>query len=263
MPTITLRSNFSKNSGLVISAQELKRNYLYGITAGSPFANKLNLSFSDIDIEFYIRAAQKEIENYLALKLFRQIFTEKLQFSNDDWRYWGFIKTNQMVVQPLQLQGFLNTTLETTYPPEWLSSKSESGDELYDHSIYIVPAGNTGAITNSMIFAGLMPNLGYLNAGKIPNYWSATYVTGFNKIPYDIMQGIGQLAAISVLLIAGSNVLGFPGLSSQTLSIDGLSQSISAPANAFGARIKAIADALEKKMINMRGTYRGFSFSVC
>jgi hypothetical protein len=262
--TITLTSNFSKNTGLVISPGELKRNYLYGITESSPFANKLNLSFSDEDIEFYIRAAQKEIENYLAIKLFRQVFWEKLQFNNDDWRTWGFIKTNMMVVQPLKLEGFLNTTKMAVYPLDWLSAKAESTDELYDRSVWLVPAGNTGAVTNAVIFAGLLPNLGYLNAGRIPNYWTFTYVTGFNKIPYDVLQSVGQLASISLLLIAGSNVLGFPGLQSQSIAIDGLSQSISSSAmNAYGTRIKAVADQLENRMKNQRDIYRGFSFAVC
>lgn len=263
MSQITLISSFVKNSELAISPQELKRNYLYGITIDSPFANRINLNFSNEDIEFHIRAAQKEIENYLAIKLKRQIYSESLQFDNDEWKTWGFIKTTYMVVCPLRLEGFLNTTKQATYPSEWLSSKKESGDELYHRSIYLVPAGNTGAITNSVIFAGLLPNLGYINAGKIPNYWTPTYVTGFNKIPFDVMQAIGQLAAISMLYIAGANILGFPGLSSQSLSVDGLSQSLSTQMNAYGARIKGMSDELIRKMPNLRDTYRGFNFAVC
>ena len=56
----------------------------------------------------------------------------------------------------------------------------------------MVPAGNTGAVTNSVIFAGILPNLGYLNAGKIPNYWTPHYVTGYDVVPADIIQVIGQ-----------------------------------------------------------------------
>lgn len=264
MSQLTLRSSYSKNSDLVISAQEIRRNYLYGITFNSPFTNVIKFNFSDTDIEFHIRAAQKEMENYLAIKLRRQIYSETLQFDNREWQHWGFIKTNYMVVCPLLLEGFLNTTKQANYPTEWLSSKKEAGDELYQRQIYIVPAGNTGAITNSVIFAGLLPNLGYINAGQIPNYWKATYTTGFakNKIPFDVMQGIGELTAISLLLIAGANVLGFPGLQSTSLSIDGLSQNISTSLNSYGARIKAMQDALLLKLNNMKGTYRGFSWSV-
>jgi hypothetical protein len=263
MSVITLRSSFSKNSGLVISPQELRRNYLYGITMNSPFANKINLNFSDDDIEFHIRAAQREIENYLALKLKRQIVTETLQFDNDNWRHWGYIPTTFQVVYPLRLEGFLNTTKTATYPMEWLSSKQDSTDGLYFRQIYMVASGNTGAVTNSVIFAGLLPNLGYMNAGKIPNYWTPSYVTGFadNKVPYDILQSVGEMATISLLLIAGANIFGFPGLQSTSLSIDGLSQSLSSNLNAFGQRITQMNEALQKRLANQRDQYRGFSWS--
>lgn len=262
MSQITLTSVYSKNSDLVISAQELRNNYLYGITMNSPFANRINLNFSDDDINFHILGAQKEIENFLAIKLKRQIYSETLQFDNDQWKHWGFIKTTYQVVCPLKLEGFLNTTKQATYPSEWLSSKKEAGDELYHRAIYLVPAGNAGAITNSVIFAGLLPNLGYINAGKIPNYWTPTYVTGFaqNKIPYDIIQSIGMLATISMLYIAGANILGFPGLSGTTISIDGLSQSLTSQLNAFGNRIEQMSKELQRKMTNLSGTYRGINF---
>ena len=198
MPQLTFKVAFSKNNGLLYSAQEIKNSFLYGVR----LSNQSQLDFSDEDIEFHVKAAQKEIENYLSLKLFRNIYSESLTFSNDDWRMWGFMKTTFQVVCALRLEGFLNTTKQTEYPKEWLSTKRDSDSIQYHRSIYIVPAGNTGAVVNSVIYAGLLPNLGYLNAGTIPNYWQATYVSGFDQIPADIMMVVGQLATISLLSIA-------------------------------------------------------------
>ncbi len=126
MPSITLTSLFAKNSDLVISPAELKRNYLYGLSLNSSFANKINLQFSDTDIEFHIRAAQKEIENYLALKLQQTIFYENIDFDNEEWRAWGYVHCTYDVTYALRLEGFLNTTKMATYPAEWLSSKIDS-----------------------------------------------------------------------------------------------------------------------------------------
>lgn len=249
---------FYKNNQLIFSAQEVRNSFLFGIKMNSTIANQVDLNFSDSDIEFHIRAAQKEIENYLNVKLFKQIYRENLSFQNDDWRSWGFIKTTYTVSSALRLEGFLNTTKQTTFPPEWLSIKKESSGEFSHRSIYIVPAGNTGAVTNSVIYTGLMPNLGYLNAGTIPNYWYVDYVTGFDKIPYDIMMAVGQLATISLLYIAGANILGTPGLSGNSLSIDGLSQSLTSALNAFGDRIRGYSEELQKKLPMLQGTYRGF-----
>jgi len=262
MAQITLVSLFAKNSDLTISPQELKKNYLYGLAMGSSFANKLNIQFSDDDIEFHIRAAQKEISNYLAVKLNQELFWESLQFSNEEWRNWGYIKTSYPITYPLKLEGFLNTTKQAVYPAEWLSVKRTSTDEDPQRQLFLVPAGNTGAMTNAVIFAGILPNMGYLNAGKIPNYWTPYYVTGWpsSKIPYDVLQCIGQLATVSMLWILGTNVLGFPGISSQSLSIDGLSQSTGSQLNAFGARIRDYHDDLQRKLGNIRDKYRGFNF---
>lgn len=229
----------------------------------STLSSQINLNFSDEDIQFHIQAAQKEIENYLNIKLIRKIYSESLQFNNDEWRTWGFIKTTYPVVCPLRLEGFLNKTKQATYPKEWLSSKKDSDDEMYHRSIYIVPAGNTGAITNSVIFAGLLPNLGYLNAGVIPNYWTSTYVSGFQIIPADILMAIGQLTTISLLSIAGANVLGIPGLSATSLSIDGLSQSLTSALNAFGDRMKFYSEDLQRKLPMLQGKYRGYIWGVC
>ena len=259
MPTLSFSIKFARNTGLVFSAQEIRQSYLAGIKIPSSISSSV-LDFSDEDMEMFIRAAQREIENYLNLKLVRKIYSETLQFDNDAWRFWGYIGTTYPVVCPLRLEGFLNTTKMATYPKDWLSNKRDSDDEEYHRSIYMVPAGNTGAITNSVIFAGILPNLGYLNAGKIPNYWTPTYVSGYHNIPTDIIQAIGMLAAINLLLIAGSSALGIPGATSTSLSIDGLSQSISASANAFSDRIKMYNEAFDKKLQMLTGKHRGFMF---
>jgi hypothetical protein len=261
MPTLSFTAPFAKNTQLLYSAQEIRNMYLYGIRFSGNSSNP-QPSFSDEDIEFQVKAAQKEIENYLGVKLFRQIYSETLQFDNDDWRYWSYIKTTYMVVCPLKLEGFLNTTKQATFPAEWLSSKRESSDELYHRSIYLVPAGNTGAVTNSVIYAGLLPNLGYLNAGRIPNYWTATYTTGFAVIPNDLIQLVGILATINLLYIAGNNTLGMQGVGSSSISIDGLSQSMSTN-NYFLDRIKAYNEDMIRKLNNAVGTYRGFNFGSC
>ena len=263
MPQLTLTIAFSKNNQLLFSAQEIRSSYLYGIRIKNSLNDNASSLFSDEDVEFQVRAAQKEIENFLSLKLFRQLYDESLSFINDDWRTWGFMKTTYQVVYPLKLEGFLNTTKQTEYPAEWLSSKRDSDGIQYHRSIYIVPAGNTGAVVNSVIYAGLLPNLGYLNAGMIPNYWQTHYVTGFEAVPNDIMQVVGMLATINLLYIAGANVLGIPGATSTSLSIDGLSQSISASANAFGDRIRAYNEDLQRKMVSVSGTYKGLTWGVC
>ncbi len=261
MPTISFTTSFKKNTGLLFSAKEIRDSYLYGISFNGIAGRKLQ--FSDEDIEFHVNAAQTEISNYLSVKLQKEIYTETITFSNDDWRTWGFLKTTYQASLGIQLQGLLNTTLQATYPTEWLSVRKESDNIQFRRSIYMVPSGNTGAITNGAMTVGLLPNLGYLNSGMVPNYWKTSYTTGFDKVPADIMQAIGQLATLSLLYIAGANVLGTPGISGSSLSIDGLSQSLTSAINAFGDRIKGYNQDLQRKLPMLIGTYRGINFAAC
>ena len=172
MPTLSFTATFSKNTGLLFSPQEMRTSYLYGIKMSSTISNQVKLDFSDDDIIFQVQAAQKEIENYLNIRLIRSLYFETITFSGDDWKTWGFIKTTYPVVCPLRLRGYLNTILQSEFPKEWLSSKKDGDDEEYHKQISIVPAGNTGIVASSVIYSGLLPNLGYLSYTSIPNFWN-------------------------------------------------------------------------------------------
>ncbi len=67
-----------------------------------------------------------------------------------------------------------------------------------------------------------------LKTDKVPNLWRITYDHGFADgcIPVAINDAIARLASIQALTTAGFLVIG-AGIGSQSLSIDGLSQSIS------------------------------------
>jgi hypothetical protein len=67
----------------------------------------------------------------------------------------------------------------------------------------------------------------------VPNLWRITYNAGFEdgKVPHMINQAIGLMAAIQAMALGGIQVFG-PGLSSESISLDGLSQSISTTVNA-------------------------------
>jgi hypothetical protein len=97
----------------------------------------------------------------------------------------------------------------------------------------------------------------------IPNYWYVQYETGFplDKIPADLMNLIGMLASIPLLAISGDLIL--QGMSSNSLSIDGLSQSVSAPSTgAYGARINEYRKSIDLTIERIRMTYSGINFSV-
>lgn len=257
MPTITLKSKHEITSEALLSPQELSDIYLFGI----PIKDRNGALISNETFKFYISAAQEQLENYLALKFKKQVYTETLSYAAEEFYNWSYLRTTYPVVCPLLLEGFLNTTKQVTYPKEWLTAKKSSDGTLYHRNLYIVPAGNATGLTQAQLFTGLIPNLSYLGLARIPNYWNVTYVTGFSKVPYQLVDIVGKLASLNIFCLSGDLILS-PGIASFSLGIDGLSQSMSA--KAYDGRIQSMLTDLTQRLLpEARDYYRGFLFGVC
>jgi len=259
MPSITFTIKYAKNQGLSMSVSELTEQYLFGI----PLCTKDGKQISEKTITEKIIAAQSRIENYLMVKLDRQVFSEQRDFMRNDYYAWGYSQVSYLLVEPLSLTGWINSTKQTTFPLNWISSAKTSEERHYNRTLHIVPGGDSSPTTNSVVFLGIVPNLNYLGAQSIPNYWSVEYVTGFKKIPSEILQAIGKMAAIEVLAIAGDLTL-HPGISSTSLSFDGLSESLSSTksgqTSAYSARTKQYADDLVRELADLKNFYKGMLF---
>ena len=118
------------------------------------------------------------------------------------------------------------------------------------------------------------PNNGYFGSSNLPDVWRFEYTVGFEdgKIPVLINQAISYLAAIQALIIGGNLVLG-AGISSSSLSIDGLSQSInttqSAENSAYSATVHEYSDKLfggnerERGILkNLKDYYKGQDINI-
>lgn len=259
MPVVTYSFKYNKDRDLCMSPQELLETYFYGIT----IQDRSGKSLSTEVHRHFIKAAQSEVEKYLGIKLTKQIIRENLDFMGDEFKAWGYIQTTYPVCKPMKLTGYLGQVKQLEYPDQWLSSRKTSDGETYYRRIFLVPAQNAevSATGVSVLYSGIMPNIGMTSMSFIPNYWYAEYCTGFDKVPQDILDVVGKLASLGLFNIAGDIALGQAALANYSLSIDGLSQSIgttnSATNAAFGARIinyqKEIKDSLNK----LKSYYRG------
>lgn len=261
MPQIALSMKSEKRTREIFSIEELKERFLYGIKI-----QKNGKDLPDSTYAFFIDFAKEQIEKYLAIKLSLQIYQEDKNFNASDWRLWSQIKASYPVICGLGVEGFVGTVRQVTYPKEWISVK-KSQEDLYSRLIHIVP--NTGSTFHqtAAIYTGLYPNSGNIGGGQnTPNFWTVRYITGFKKIPSDIQTAVGMLAAINILAVGNETIasaLGVLGTSSKSISIDGLSQSVSmymnGQAGVFGARIKQYTEALagEKGLLQMLKDYYG------
>lgn len=257
----TFSIKYGVNEGLTFSPSELMEQYLYGIDVKS----KDGTILSENVIRQKILNAQSMIENYLSVKLFRQVYTERVDFVRGDYYNWGFFKVAFPVRSPLQLYGYIGTVQQIQYPLSWASAMQSSDEKMFGRTMHIVPAGSTTSNQGaSVVFSGITPHLGFMGVDTIPNYWSIKYDTGFNEIPGDILDVIGKMAAIPILAMLGDIVVG-TGLSSMSLSIDGLSQSMSrSGASAFAERIRVYQQELfqYEGLKHLQDFYRGINFMV-
>lgn len=262
---LTLSIVYKKNSGAIFSAEEIKNLYLYGIDIKSTSGTK----FSDTAIEYYVREAQKTVENWFSLKIVKQLITESSSYYFDSYgQQFPIITTKYIVRKPLALIGLLKTIEQVRYPVEWLSYE-KSENQVGGRRISIVPTGSGGVNANQdVILTGIVTQLGIQRFKNIPDYWNYQYITGFDwdQLPWDLIGIIGKLATFGPLNIAGDMILGAAGIASQSLSIDGLSQSIGTTASAtsagYAARLKQYAEEIKDTVARIEGIYRGLIFEV-
>lgn len=260
MPTINFVISYGKNEGLIISPSELTEQYFHGI----PMCTVDGRTLSQETIREKIVIAQDVVEKLLQIKLNKQVISEQTDFNRGDWNAFGFNAMSSLIKAPLSLTGFIGTVKQIEYPLEWLSVNKPSEESWCNRNVHIVPAGSTSAsTTNSVIFSGITPHLGFLGLQSIPNYWEFKYVTGFDKVPASVRDLVGKLAALQILGILGDIILGI-GVTSQSLTLDGLSQSVatsrSGQTNLFGARMKQYSDETLATSKQLRDYYVGITF---
>jgi hypothetical protein len=264
MPNLTLSIQYNKNTNAAISPTELRERYLFGIPVCSGDGRKM----SNSAIEQHILSAQTKVENMFSVKLNKQVIEENRDFIRQEFMSWGYIRTMYPIVYIDNLEGWINDICQITYPKEWLSIKKQESVAVY-RNLYLIP--NTGSkngatmTQNSLIYNGLSPHLGWFGQSYIPNYWRPRYITGWDKIPADLMDFMAKIASINILSVLGDILYGV-GITSLQVSLDGVSQSTplarSGQGGLFSGRIKQYIDDLERMLPDLKSKYRGISFEV-
>ena len=260
MPSLTFGIRYRKNDGVLLSSSEVREQFMFGI----PFIDDDGQRYSGESIRRKVKSATVWLENYLGLSFIkRKITDEKQDYIREEFAAFGYVKTDYPLNEVLDLRGFISDVQQIQYPPEWISFKKST------KNLNVVPAGQSAPFTSAVIFSGITPHLGWFGLRRIPNYWHVTYCTGFDVIPFDIIEVIGKIATLSILGVISESALR-PGVSSLSLSIDGLSQSVSSSRSAgtqlFAGRIKQIAEELVRRpdgdLETLKQFYKGITFNV-
>jgi hypothetical protein len=240
----------------VISVEDLKTNFLFGVDCtddqGTPFPDSM--------YEFYIKSAVSFIEAKLDLPIRPLEVTEEMHdYYEGDYRSYMSLDLDHypvISIQSVKLQLPGSSTANMTYDSSWISLQKEAGQ------MHIIPGSGGGG----MAALGIHPKA-LLGARWIPNCFRVSYTAGFEvgRCPAAIRELVGKIASYGPLNVAG-DLVGGAGLAGSSLSIDGLSQSITttnSSTNAgFGARLIMYRKEVKDQLDVLARYYKGLRLAV-
>ena len=211
-----------------LDAGYFKRNYL----AGFEFYGVDEQPLSDDFYEERLQNALATLEEATGVDVLERInVAEKHDHHSQEYDNFGYLKLFRVPARTVTGIRAVYATggSVTVFPAEWVRLQVEGG------VVHLVPTNNT--FPNVII--GITPFYSFFgNRSYFPQLWEVDYVSGFeeDKIPRMIVDAIAKLAALDLLAVL-SNFVHPIGVSGQSLSIDGLSQSRSFNIPAFKAQI--------------------------
>lgn len=243
---------------LILSVQELKDIYLYGLDLTDDSGNE----FPDIMFEWSIKFAIDWLEKELDIKIKPTLIVEYKDYYRQDYNSWCFLRLEQMPVISVEKVSVIWPSGQTVieFDSTWIKLRKEFGQ------INIVPTA--GTFSQFLLTAGgsFLP---LLSSGRdfIPDLFKVEYTAGFEngQVDMSLRELIGKKASLGPLNVAG-DLLGGAGIASQSIGIDGLSQSFNTTSSAtnagYGARILAYEREVKEQLPTLKRYYKGIKMTV-
>ena len=244
----------------LMTVQQLKDQYLLGLemrqSDGTPFPDS-----------YFATAIQRATAAFEQRTQVTVLPTPVTGERHDIWRHHRpgdspRLQTKRVPVQSLQALRIALPYFRTTQPLplDWVRLTGISG------RIVIYPQGPVPG------FDPLGSQASYARRGwdeeVVPNGWVVDYVAGFppGEVPPDILDAVAKMACIEPLRVAGDLFLG-PGIISQSLGIDGLSQGTGTTKTSQGGAYQSRIAAYQQDLANpdfglaaIRRNYRGLLY---
>ena len=234
----------------LLTPKQLRERYLFGIEIVDAQGNEL----PDKTLQVYINNALAMLEDDLGIAISPRNITEQKDYEANDYFHWGYLHLNWSPVicltrltiaylRSTNISGELTDATVLDIPREWIRLSGDEGNILR-----LVPNNKFPSRLQVEAGGSFFPEL-FRRHGHVPDLWIVEYQVGFKdgKVPVLINQAIGLMAAMEALSIAGVLVLG-AGIAGESLSIDGLAQSVqttqSAENSSYSATRKEYSDKL-------------------
>jgi len=239
-----------------VNSEFLRENYLFGVPLEDMYGNKMKEGM----LEHYIRSAVQHTQRMLQIVIEpTEVVDEVHDYYNGDYTSWGFMQLHKRpVIEVTSLSMQFGDRKIFDIPKDWVRNHGISGQ------IQLFPvSGSSGSLILTQN-GSFMPFLTgqYSNA---PSIWRLSYRAGLEDIPEDMVEYIMKRASVGILQVWGDLIIG-AGIANQTISIDGLSQSIgttqSPEFSGAGARIKNYMDDMKELERALKDTYLGINMGI-
>lgn len=239
----------------VLSVEELKTNFLFGVD----LTDDENTPYPDSLFQFYIESAVQWVSNELDIVLPATIFTnERHDFIRQD--YHKFMWMHLLRVPVISVEAVEMYLPGNSNPAIIFPADSIYVDRAAGH-VEVVPGNSQLVLGTSSMFLPMLKGV----HDYLPQAFRVDYTAGFLTIPGDIRELVGMMAALGPLNIAGDLVAG-AGIASQSISMDGISQSLAttnSSTNAgYGARLLMYLKQVKMMLPAMKARYRPFRMAV-
>lgn len=243
----------------LLSVDQLQTNYLFGLDLtddeGNPYPPSL--------FEFFIRSAVSWLEHELDIPISpKTLLEEKHDYYKEDYRQYMWLKLHESPVISVDAVRMVlpGEQVVQSFDSDWFQLQEESGQ------LQILPGvGSAGSILLGA--GGAYISMINRNTRFLPNVFRVDYTAGFapGKVPAVITDLIGKKASFGPLNIAG-DLLGGAGIASQSIGIDGLSQSFNTTSSAtnagYGARLIRYDKEMKAELPMLKKYYKGIKFTV-
>lgn len=249
-----MRTTELTDSTGLFKVQDMLDAYLFGLdlsdSQGNPFPDSLFLN--------HLNSAVAYIERELNVIIGEKEFEEYHDYYASDYMNWGFLKCNYVpVLEVSELNLTYGTSDGMSIPKDWIKVDEVSGN------LRLFPSSGSASslvLSNSGTLLGLTGRWSHA-----PGMWRLKYKAGFKEVPADLKECVYKIACCNTLNVWGDLILG-AGIASQSVGLDGLSQSIGTTQSAMyggaSARVNAYQEDVKKLLPALKTYYTGIKFAV-
>lgn len=229
------------------SVTQIKNNYLFGIDLSDAQGNPLPESL----FVHYLNSAMDYMQNLLDITISETPFeAEKHDYIRNDYVNWGFIQLDHNPVREIKaLRMMYGNRPSFEIPLDWIKLDKLTGQ------ITLFPAAGSA---NNLIIGQTGMLYGFQSQWDYaPMLWEVDYVAGIDEndpsMPLELLkEAVNKRAACGILNVWGDLIIG-AGIANQSVSIDGVSQSIGTTQSAmFGgasARVNEYTKDLKETLL--------------